>query len=630
MATEARRRPPAHRLQLAAGCAAFAASFAALIGAATAAKPGAVMSVKDVKPGMKGYAVTVFQGHDTDRFDIEVIDVMPDYQPGMDAVLFTSSDPRMRHTGIVGGMSGSPVYIEGKLLGAVAYGYRFSKDPIGGITPIESMLEIDKLPNRPDIFPKARASGRSGQAAWADQMLGLGASPVPPRRRADEIPDHRGVRSAGLEPLGLPLSISGLGPQATAFLAEHTGMIPVRGGGGAKLDATSPAPKGAKPAFAPGDSISVVLIAGDNGAAPNGTVTWVGGRKNERVLAFGHPMYGNGPSRLPVATARVHTIIPSVERSVKLSSAKNIRGTMIQDRQPAISIRTDIETPMIPVVTKVRGPDPDLPKRQYDSAVARHENLTPALVGALLLDGVEEAGNDAVELVLETRHKISLKTSRGPRTIELREETFFPQGILRGAIARSRVFQLMSAAIDNEYELAEIRSIEQEAVLTYGAPVERIEKVTLVKEEVRAGELVHLDVVLETPRGPRRNKRIALRIPEDAGGHKVLVHLAGGDWVRPRRPIPANVDDLLDNLASSYASRSIIASIYRSDEGLSTKHGLMRSLPGSVLETLSPSGTTRKAVRFKQASRRVISTKTLIEGEHKLEIAVLPAKTNAP
>ncbi|HLT35383.1 MAG TPA: SpoIVB peptidase S55 domain-containing protein, partial [Enhygromyxa sp.] len=428
-----------------------------------------IIPIDDIKPGMKGYALTVFKGQTPDKFEIEVVDVIRDYQPGQDAVLFTSPDPRMQHSGIVGGMSGSPIYIEGKLAGALAYGYRFNKDPLGGMAPIENMLEIADLPYRPEVMKKApRASGRAGTEAWADQMLALGTDPLPPRLLPEQIPGPSGAPSGGLEPIGAPMSIAGLSPHAAQFLADATGLMPVRGGGSNSSSASSGEAAASKHKWQPGDSVSVVLIAGDNGAAPNGTITWVG-PKGDQLLAFGHPMYGEGPTRLPIANAKVHTILASVERSVKLSSPLDIQGTMIQDRQPAIYLRTDIHTPMIPVLTTVTSADPELGTRVYRSSVADSEILTPPLVVTLLLDAIEEAGSDAVDVVLETQSSITLETSKGPRTIELHQETYFARGIVRGLAARSRALMVMMAALDNQFEIANIKSVEQTAKIHYGA-----------------------------------------------------------------------------------------------------------------------------------------------------------------
>ncbi|NVB37084.1 hypothetical protein G6O69_04530 [Pseudenhygromyxa sp. WMMC2535] len=592
-----------------------------------------IIPVADIKPGMKGYALTVFSGETPDKFEIEVVDVVHDYVTGQDAVLFTSPDPRMQHSGIVGGMSGSPIYIEGKLAGALAYGYRFNKDPLGGMTPIENMLEIADLPYRPEVQPHAPSStgarGRQGTAAWADQMLALDTEPLPPRQRVDDIPGPSGAPSGGLEAIGAPMSVAGLGPRAAQFLADATGLIPVHGGGShqAKASSGQAAEGGKKHQFKGGDSVSVVFIAGDNGAAPNGTVTWVGGKQSQQLLAFGHPMYGEGPTAMPIANAHVHTILNSVERSVKLSSALDVQGTMVQDRQPAIYLRTDVQVPMIPVITSVVGPDDALAPRRYHSSVATNQTLTPPLVATLLLDAVEEAGNDAVEVVLETEHRIELKTSEGPRTLEIQEETYYPGGVIRGLMARSRALMVLMAALDNQFEIARIISVEQTARMHYGAPLETIDRIRLADDEVRAGELVELQVDFRPPRGPARTETISLRIPEDAGGERVVIELMGGEWVMPYAPLPNSVDELLDNLTLSYPARSIVGTIYRPGEGLATEQGMLDELPESVLQTLSPGGSNRKAVHFKQVARRVIRTEGIIQGEASLEIDVLPKKS---
>lgn len=587
-----------------------------------------IITIDEIKRGMKGYCLTVFAGETPDKFEIEVVDVVRDYVTGQDAVLFTSPDPRLQHSGIVGGMSGSPIYIQGKLAGALAYGYRFNKDPLGGMTPIENMLEITDLPYRPEVLPRppSKAQGREGSSAWADQMLALGAGPLPERQRPADIPGPNGLPSGGLEPIGAPMSIAGLGPQAAQFLADATGLMPVAGGGSYKAQPSSgEAAKGAaKHSFKPGDSVSVVLIAGDNGAAPNGTVTWVGGKQNEKILAFGHPMYGDGPSNLPIANAHVHTILASVERSVKLSSAMDVQGTLIQDRQPAIYLRTDIQKPMIPVLTTVYGADDELHRRVYESSVANNQVLTPPLVATLLLDAVEEAGNDAVEVVLETDHRIELETSEGPRVVEVHEETYYPRGVIRGLAARSRALMIMMAALDNQWEIAEIHSVEQHAKVHYGSPIETIERIRVAQEEIRAGELLELLVDYKPVRGPARTKTVTVRVPEDAGGQRVVVELAGGEWVMPYAPLPNSIDDLIDNLAHSYPARSQVATIYQPEEGLATEHGMVADVPESVLQTLSPSGSNRKAVHFKQASRRVLRTKAIIQGEASLELDILP------
>jgi hypothetical protein len=310
-----------------------------------------------------------------------------------------------------------------------------------------------------------------------------------------------------------------------------------------------------------------VLIRGDNAVSPNGTITWVGGKQGEKLMGFGHEMFGAGPTNLPIADARVHVIIPSVERSVKLSSALAVRGTLIQDRQAGISLRTDLTAPLIPVSTELRGPEAAMTPRTYKSEVALGLALTPNLATSLLADALEEGGSDGTELVARIEHDIAIETSKGPRTIRIRDEQFFPEGIDPRAISRTRGPITIAAILDNDFEVAKIRSITQRATIEYGTPLDTIESIRLAQGEVHAGDLVQLELQLRDYRGTTRRETLALRIPDDAGGEDILIELTSGQVARPPRPIPDDLDDLIDTLEAVYPARSMVASIYREDGG---------------------------------------------------------------
>lgn len=586
-------------------------------GAPAQARRVKTMPISEVKPGMRGHAVTVFSGTQTDKFEIEVIDVVPHYLPKQDAVLFKSNDPRLLHSGIVGGMSGSPIFIDDKLVGALAYGWPFNKDPMGGLTPISNMKTVGELPYRPDVIPHPqRGKARRGTKAWADAMLGLDTSPLPARRRPDDLEP-----SEAMVPLATPLSIGGMGSEASRMLGSAFGMTPVRGGSSSRQ-----ASKNRKKGWGFGDAVSVVLIDGDSSVAGNGTVTWVN-PKGDRLLAFGHSMFEDGPSNIPMAHSKVHTIINSVQRSVKLSSHQEIDGLMYQDRQAAIALRTDLRAPMIPVSTTIRGPDPDLPPRTYENRVAFGVDLTPNLVASILAEAVDEAGRDAVEVSFRIKHEISLETEAGPRDLTIEEDVFFPSGLIGRMVGRSRGVVAILAALDNDFEVAQIQSVRHEIAMEYGAPLESITAVRLTTDEVRAGDLVDLEVELRSFKGDTRTETLPLRVPADAAGEEILIEIAGGDGVRPYRPRPANLDDLLTTVTATYPSRALVASIYREGEGLSTRSGLIDGMPNSVLETLVDRGSTRNSVRFKQLSRRVIPTKKIIAGSHAVKIKVRSPKS---
>lgn len=579
---------------------------------AEASKTMPTMPVSELKVGMRGHALTVFKGEHTDKFEIEIVDVMKNYLPKQDAILFKSNDPRLQHSGIVGGMSGSPIFIDGKLVGALAYGWPFNKDPLGALTPIANMKEVGRLPYRPDILPHPkRGKKRRGTKAWADTMLGLETSPLPARRRADALDP-----STSLMPLMTPLSVNGMGNTAARMLGDAFGMMPVRGGGRGKSSAPNK-PRG----WDFGDAVAVVLVEGDSGVAGNGTVTWVS-PKGDRLLAFGHSMFEDGPSNIPIAHSKVNTIINSVQRSVKLSSPQEIVGVMYQDRQAAIALRTDVRTAMIPVTSTIQGPDPEMAPRVYNNRVAFGVTMTPNLVSSLLAEAIDEAGRDATEVVFKITHELAFETEAGPRDIKIVEEVFFSSGLIGRIIGGSRGILTILAALDNDFEVARIRSIRHNIEMQYGAPVDRIEQVRLRTDIVRAGDLLELEVHMRDYQGKEHIESLPLRIPDDAGGQELMIEVAAGDMVRPYRPQPANLDDLLTTMQATYPSRAMVASIYRQSEGLSTKHGLVSNLPDSVLETLVNRGSTRSAVKFKHMSRRVIPTKKLIEGIHTIKVSV--------
>ena len=596
-------------------CAFAFATYQVAIPTTATARPTAqnIMPLKDVKPGMKGHAVTVFSGTSTDRFEIEIVDVVPDFTPGQAAILFRALDPRLQHSGVVGGMSGSPIYIGDKMVGALAYGWRFNKDPLGGITPIENMLEVGKLPHRPEVLPMAmgRDERRGGRV---DSMLQLDTSPLPARR-----PLERNAAGAiGMTPLAVPMSLGGFGPRTTLHLAEQLGFIPVAGGsgGGETADATT------RKAFQPGDSVSVVLIGGDNAAAPNGTVTWVGGRNKERLLAFGHPLYGAGPSNLPIADAKVHTIINSVDRSMKLSSPLSIQGTLIQDRQPAISLRTDIVAPTIPVTTTIRGAEEGFGTRSYESVVAVDPSLTPTLIASLLMGGLEEAAGDQVELTTTLRHELTLETSNGVRTISLEDELGFPAGIVPAPFYRATAMQVIAKTLDNRFERGRVISVKQEAVVTYGIKVRRVAEIRVATGDLRPGDLARIDIRLVHDRRPDKWVHIDVRIPEDVAGETVAIHVAGGLSVTPQTQLVSNVDELIDSLVSAYPARALVASVFSPQEGLATKAGIIHDLPPSLLESLDPLSNSNRALRVKRAAHRVVQTPNLLYGEQSLTVKI--------
>ena len=303
---------------------------------------------------------------------------------------------------------------------------------------------------------------------------------------------------------------------------------------------------------------------------------------------------------------------------------------MIQDRQAAIYLRTDVAAQMIPIRTFVDTAEPAMPDRTYENRIAVGRNLTPNLVAILLAEAAQEGLRDATEVVLEMEHVYAVTTSRGPRTVTIREQEFFPSGVIPNMLASSRGVVTAAVLLDNDFEVARIRGIEQRVRLRYGAPFEVIEDVRVDRAEIRAGEVLGLTATLRDYHGNRRTVPLSVRVPLAAAGETIQVRVTGGQFVRPYRPIPTSLDDLLDTLESFYDARTLVVSLYRPQEGIAARGSLLPGLPDSVVETLEGHGTTQPLLRFKRAARTVMETPTLIEGRHTVKLRVLPPRRATP
>jgi len=315
------------------------------------------MKLADVKPGMKGYALTVFHGTKPEPFDIKVVAILKQFLPKQDVILIRAEDPRVEHSGIVSGMSGSPVYIDGKLVGAIAYAWAFAKEPLGGVTPIENMLAERSRPRRrsPDHPEIAQADlpAEPGEARGLPTLAGGGTGTEP-----------RLVRAS------VPLSLSGFTARTFAELTDElrpVGLVPVQagGGGGRGTSAAASGPGRVEP----GSAIGVELVRGDMNMVGTGTVTWTDG---QTILAFGHPMFGIGEVYLPMVDAEIHTFMPSMAQSFKMSSPLHEVGVLMQDRSSCIVGSMEAHTSMMPVEVRVTG------AAAYD-LFARHEPATGGL-----------------------------------------------------------------------------------------------------------------------------------------------------------------------------------------------------------------------------------------------------------
>jgi hypothetical protein len=575
-----------------------------LIAAAGAARAAPeIIDPEDIRPGMKGYGLTVFEGTEPTRFDVEVISVVPNFLLRQDIVLIRVSHPVTDHAGVIGGMSGSPIYIEGKLAGALAYGWRFSKDSLAGVTPIKDMYEVL---GRKLHTPVHHASQRRRGAPFSP-LAGLDY------RQPDPDPYFRSFGAHDEEqfaPARTPLALSGFVGESRAMLEEALapyGLDPVQGGGAGSGEGPT--------AFEPGASIGVQLIRGDLSAAAIGTVTAV---RDEHVLAFGHPMFNMGQGFLPVTAARIHTVVASINRSNKIGSPLRELGSLVQDRQAGILARIDRKAPMIPVVYRLRD---GRGKRAetYRVEMIGHRLLTPRFLQAVLRSIVLNAASDITDVTAEVKGVLTIVDRDEPVTLYDSGASRTGLGTLTGYF---RPFGIVAAVLDNPFEDAEVEALQFDVDLHYGLKVSTIVGVYLTAAEPAPGDVVNVHVRLRPYGGGEEVVTVPVRIPQVPEGEKIQFEVAGGDFLAPVLAEPQNLDDMIENVERLYPARSLVVGINVPGEGVSLRGRVLERLPPSVVTALKPAAGVEQLATHRTALREVVPMPYLVAGKETISVEV--------
>jgi hypothetical protein len=567
--------------------------------------PPQLLKLADVRPGMVGEALTVFHGTKPEPFKVRVVAVLKQFLPKEDVILIRAEDPRVEHSGIVAGMSGSPVYVDGKLMGAIAYAWSFAKDPLGGVTPIESMLAERARPRRLDPMELAANDGDAGARA---------------------LPALAGARPAGgalggalggegrLVQASVPLSVSGFTARTVAELTEAlgpVGLVPMQAGGGRRL-----LPGKVEAGHVePGSSIGVELVRGDMSMVGTGTVTYIDG---STVLAFGHPMFGIGESYLPLVDAEIHAFLPSLAQSFKMSSPLHEIGVLVQDRQTCIIGNLDGRTTMMPVDVRVTGPEGKT--RAFHAEVARNRRLTPMLASMVVANAVADAEPDVTDMVASVDGKLTLQ---GRAPLELKDEIFSAEGISGRLLGGTHGLRALGELMFNPFEPVVVDRVEVDVRVELRRDVADIVGLALPTETVRAGDTVPVRVTLRPFAGAEYVETVLVKIPRAAAGRAVHLEAASGAMARPEVPPAETLGDYIENLRKYYTAASIVVSVQTPDEGAALRGRLIPDLPASALDTLRPGNGTRRADAYRVAERTVFPSKRLVTGRQELNVAVV-------
>jgi hypothetical protein len=545
------------------------------------------IALDEVKVGQRGYGLSVFAGGRPERFEVEVIGVMRNISPDMSYILARLSGHGLETSGVAAGMSGSPVFLDGRLAGAVAFGWPFAKEAIGGITPIALMRRLPTLGGPAPAIPPPPVE-------LSDLLAGRIPADLLRRELAKLRPRLGGVPEGAVA--GIEWSTSGFGEVSQGVLrqalgsvapagrspsaADRGGILPRPAAGSAPLAPNAPNAPNAPGAVAildPGSAVAAVLVDGDFQLAATGTVT---DHFGDHVLAFGHPFLGLGPIRVPMAQADVVTVLSSQYTSFKISNIGDVVGAFEQDRQAGIVGRLGAAAPMIPMTLRIAGAGPSK-AREFRVRLANVPELLPMLAGSTTLAGLESASYAAGAQSIDLTARFRL-ARYGELTVH---QTF--DGENAGTAGAAHLLSVAAYLMQNPLERVGIQEIEVElrqspqprGATLVGAQAER--------SVVRPGETVTVHLDLAAYRGERFRHSFELPLPADlpAGRYALLIgDGASADAARlSLAPIePVAFGQALGLLRSLHSRRDLAVLGVTGGAGLSVAGELMPHLPASV------------------------------------------------
>jgi hypothetical protein len=607
-----------------------------------------IFPLREVQPGIVAVARTVFAGEEIEEFELDILGVYEDFAgPDQDVILARLRGDKLQHTGVAAGMSGSPVYADGRLMGALSYRVgSFAKEPLAGITPIEKMLPLLSLPaEKPPASRQAVADPLRWQlpllpeddvavveflpAKLSTSGARGAAGGAPPGWAADspwrgfgiefgslagigQLPSARGSawgaggglplegvsQLASLTPIDTPVSVSGVDPAvlgAYAGALRGLGLLPVQAGSAGRLPAGASRPT----RFEPGSAIAAQLARGDVEISGTGTLTYL---HDGAVLAFGHPFLRTGPTHLPFAPARILMTVPSLDSSFKLAAPGESLGVLRQDRLTAIAGRVGEQADMIPVRLSVRaaGAAP---------RTLAFEVLQDPLWGPLVME-IATSGSlvNAVDFSLPSTVKLrgALRFEGYP---EVRVENIFsgpgaPLTVQQAAIRYlSSVFALLYA---NRFETPRVREVAIEVEHRPERIFTVVEDLWLSRSEAAPGETVTARVFLRPYRGARLQREFQFRVPAGLSDGSLSVLVGGGQAFlrldeRQRKQRLAQSESLaqmIGVLAELPPNDGLCLRVVRRSDGGILKNRLAPGLPPSVLEVLGSSETSGDFVRL--------------------------------
>lgn len=554
---------------------------AALGGSAADAAPPETLPPSALHPGQHAVVLTVFAGDSVETFDADIVGVLSPGRAQGDIILARATSPRVVACGIAAGMSGSPVYVDGRLVGALALGWPFSKEPIFGITPIGEMLKVLDQPESPGVdgssgpggvgaVPRATWRGLS----WAGDTLDAAPAPAVPGALPRALP--------------LPLAAGGLADGALAFarpLFEPAGFLVTPGG-------RVPAAEAKAPVIGPGSAIAVDIMRGDVNMSAIGTVTWCDG---DRLLLFGHPFFQAGEVRLPLSSARIVTVLASLYDSFKLGMAATPVGVATQDRRPAVAGRLGGTAHLMPFTVRVESAAGAA--KTYTFACVEDRTLLPQLVATASMNSLLESGGSGGLQTVDA----TLEVWKNGRSFSIVDRHAGEAPFNDAAAGIAGPLRWLMGSSFASWRPDSLR-------IAFGVQPGRDEwtlrSLALAAAAVRPGSRARVRAEVERWRGERRVLEFDLDVPANLPPGRYSLWAGGGDEFdrlgatrQPGRYRPTSFEDGVRRLVALKPSTALYAALWARGASVTADGEDYADLPLSTLALLAPPQSVNARVR---------------------------------
>jgi hypothetical protein len=534
-------------------------------------QPQPTIPVAQIHAGMRGVAYTVFQGIKPESMEVEVLGVLRNVNgPKGDIILVRLHGTKVEYTGVVAGMSGSPVYLDGKLAGALAFRIgEFSKEPIAGVTPIASMLEINALDRSP-------AEEAAATRPAVNNAAGKTASPGDATSLTNSTQDF----ASYLKPIETPLVFNGFSEDTVRRFAPQfaaAGIVPVMGAGSSS-DAKQPEP------LEPGSAVSAVLVRGDMDIEATCTVTYI---DPQRLLACGHPLLQFGSVDLPMNKAEVLATLPSPLNAFKIVNTTEPAGVFVQDRHTGIMGVFNKEPQMIPVTLTING---GAGTKEFHYEVLNNARLSPVAIMATVFNALHGVNEYGEEISYRLNGSINVK---GFPEVQLKNMFSPAENAQPAAMAAAlSLGERFGRIYDNPYNAPAVDSVKLEFDLVRERRWARLESARADVTEARPGDEITIETVLAPYRGERRVHQIRVKIPPSASKGTLRILVSDGETLdRMGRGTAAfgRKLDLASTIAllnKEHSNNRVYVSLLEADPEARVADKVMPTLPISVMNVM--------------------------------------------